>query len=306
MDAIDRFLRYISAELNFSPNTVAAYRRDLESWRDHATAGGRRPLDAASMTPSDLRTWLAAKRRRECSAMTLKRRLSSLRSFYRYMMRHEGLGANPAAELVAARLPKPLPVSVRPAETASMLDSADEDAAADDATFVQIRDALILEMFYATGMRCSELIDLRDADVSTTRMTLTVMGKRRKERQIPMTPRVAAMTRRYRQSREETVGTSTAEAFFVRPDGQPLYRKLVYNIVHDAMTAAGVHASRLSPHVMRHSCATDLLNGGADLESVRSLLGHASLATTQIYTHLSYRDLQHNYQLAHPRAQKTQ
>lgn len=300
MKVIDRFIQYITAELNLSPNTVAAYGRDLRAWHEFSTVRDE-DFHPESMTASDLRTWLAHERSKGCSAVTLRRKLQSLRAFYTYMMRHEGLQSNPAAELTAASIPHPLPVNVRQAETCAMLDSLADTGN----TFEAQRDTLILELLYATGMRCQELIDLYDSAADTSSLTLKVLGKRRKERIIPITPSLAVKIDRYRDARRDATGLSATDTLFVRSDGQPLYRKMVYTIVHNAMTNAGIHAPRLSPHVLRHSCATDMLNGGADLNSVRELLGHASLSTTQIYTHLTYRDLQQNYQHAHPRAKSS-
>lgn len=302
MDTIDRFIRYLEAELNLSPNTVAAYARDLRQWESFATGDGAREFRPDDVTASDLRTWLAAERRTECSARTLRRKTQSLRAFYRYLMTTEGLKSNPAADIDTARLPRPLPVFVRQSETGAMLDAMERDAADTD-DFTSVRNALMVEMLYQTGMRSQELIDLEDDAVDTAASRMRVMGKRRKERIIPFGPRLAAMIDDYRARRARATGVSATDAFFVRPDGRPLYRRLVWSVVHTAMADAGVHASRMSPHVLRHSCATDMLNAGADLNSVRELLGHASLATTQVYTHLTYRDLLNNYQHAHPRAQ---
>jgi len=304
MDILQRFIHYIGAEQNLSPNTVAAYRRDLEAWRDYATSGGRREFVPDDMSPTDLRVWLADCRRQGCSTLTLRRKLQSLRAFYRYMMRYEGLPSSPAAELQAARVAHPLPVQVKEAETHAMLDAMEADTAVCDAGFEAVRNALIVEMLYDTGLRCQELIDLKDAGVDTVNGIMRVMGKRAKERLVPIAPHLAQAIVKYRSVRAEETGITVTGPFFVRSNGMALYRRLVYSIVHNAMAGAGVHASRLSPHVLRHSCATDMLNHGADLNTVRELLGHASLATTQIYTHLTYRDLQQNYQQAHPRAQK--
>lgn len=299
MELIEKFLSYMSVELNLSANTVAAYRRDLMAWRADAVSDGRRDFRPMDMKASDLRRWLALERRRGCSVATLRRKTQSLRSFFRYLMRRHGLTANPADEITGVRMPRPLPAVAKQAETRAML-----DAEVDPTDFRQVRDALIVEMLYDCGLRCQELVDLQDSGVDTVGMTLRVMGKRRKERIVPFGKPLADKIKAYRELRAKQTGLSATDTLFVRDDGNPLYRKLVYNVVHSSMLGAGVHAPRLSPHVLRHCCATDMLNAGADLDAVRQMLGHASLATTQIYTHLTYRDLQHNYQHAHPRALK--
>jgi integrase/recombinase XerC len=152
-------------------------------------------------------------------------------------------------------------------------------------------------------MRRAELISLRDANVDTTRSELKVLGKRNKERIIPFGKELADAITLYRDVRRQQTGITHPEAFFIRPGGDPLYPMLVERIVKQALTGHTL-ASRLSPHTLRHSFASDMLNNGADLTSVQQLLGHKSLATTQVYTHITYRELQQNYQLAHPRAQK--
>ncbi|MDE6544541.1 MAG: tyrosine-type recombinase/integrase, partial [Paramuribaculum sp.] len=209
--------------------------------------------------------------------------------------------ANPVSGINPGRLPKRLPVNVKPEETASMLDGMAEN----DGDFTAVRNRLIMEMLYETGMRSAEIMGLRDDQVDTRRQELRVLGKRNKERIIPFGASLAGLIDEYREARLMPGGPGAADSgqpMFVRPDGRPLYRKLVYNIVHSAMSDAGVHATRLSPHVMRHSFATDMLSGGAALNSVQQLLGHASLATTQIYTHISLEELRKNYAAAHPRA----
>lgn len=301
---IHRFIDYISRELSYSDHTVEAYRRDLSQWADWATSGHPAELRPSDVTTDDLRLWVATLSRQGNSVITVRRKVQSLRRFFRWMMAYHGLDRNPAADLQLARKPKPLPVYVRPEETRTLL-ASDPDAA----DFASLRDHLMLELLYTTGMRCSELITLKDSQTDTRRCELKVLGKRNKERLIPFGQTLAQTIDRYRAARDSQPQTAvsprdTAAPLLVRDNGQPLYRKMVYNTVHRAMEMAGVHATRLSPHVMRHSCATDLLNAGASLPTVQRLLGHASLESTQIYTHVTYRELQQNYQTAHPRALK--
>lgn len=299
------FLRHLEAELNFSPHTVAAYRRDLRDWEHWATDGGARQLNALDMTVADLRAWLGHESRRGLAGSSVKRKASALRTFYHYLLERGMIASSPAETLVTPKLPKPLPVFVKPGEMQTLL--AEDDARA-RTPFEAARNRLIIDLLYSTGLRCQELIDLRDAWADTVAGTLRVMGKRRKERIVPVGRQLCDDIDAYRSVRD-TEGLSpsagdTDGRLIVSLRGEPMSHTGVYNVVHRMMEQAGVHASRLSPHVLRHSCATDLLNAGADLNSVRELLGHRSLATTQIYTHLTYRDLQKNYQQAHPRAAK--
>lgn len=306
MNVIDKFLRHLEHELNYSRNTVEAYRRDLDQWADFATGGNPHLLKAEDVTNSDLRLWIGSVAREGVSARTVRRKASAIKSLYRFMLREGIISVNPAAHLTLPKLSSELPVFLRTSETETML----EQATADKTDFTAVRDALILELLYSTGMRCSELIELKDSDCDTRRGELKVLGKRNKERVIPFGEVVAEAVDRYRALRDANPQTAVAKSdltapLLVKEDGEPLYRQLVYRVVHSSMELAGAKASRLSPHVLRHTMATDMLNAGAPLASVQQLLGHASLTSTQIYTHVSYRDLQNNYQLAHPRAQKT-
>ena len=296
---ITEFLKYLRNELGLAGLTVEAYGRDLRQWADYATDGGRFDLRPETTSVNDLRLWLAAQSREGASPRTLRRKIQSLRSFFRFMMRVHGMESNPAAELPFPRQPHELPVYVRQEETMAMIDS---EEACDPDDFEAVRNALILDMLYSTGLRCSELIGLTDVNVDTVKGELKVLGKRSKERIVPFGHELSEQIERYRRLRSGIAGHDVGGYFFVRPDGRPLYRKMVYNVVHNAMEGS-VHASRMSPHVLRHSFATDMLNSGAELTSVQQLLGHQSLSTTQIYTHISIRELKQNYQLAHPRAQ---
>lgn len=295
---INSFLKYITTEIQLSAPTVEAYSTDLRQWADFATNGGQHNLRPETTTLSDLRLWIASVARNGASPRTLRRKIQSLRIFFRYMMKCHGLKSNPAMELIAPKTSKELPIYIRTEEMNSML-----DADFDRSDFESTRNKLILTMFYSTGLRCSELMNLTDANVNTQKGQLKVHGKRNKDRIVPFGSELAELIQSYRQLRNQQVESRESENFFVRPNGQPLYRKLIYNIVHSAMEGS-VHTPRKSPHVLRHSFATDMLNGGARLTSVQQLLGHKSLTATQIYTHISYRDLKQIYQQAHPRALK--
>ncbi len=292
---IESFLEYIRCELNLSACTVLAYGTDLTDWARFATGGRPEELEPLSVTQSDLRLWVAELSRRGLGRRSIRRKVSALRSFYNYLCARCGAAGNPAAELRTARPPKDLPVYVRPDELNEVIDSG-----LDATEFEAVRNELIVTMLYSAGLRCSELINLKDSDINQARGELKVLGKRNKERIVPFGTELSQMIERYKHLRPS--GPGPDGELLTRADGRAMYRKAIYNIVHSAL--AGVHATRRSPHVLRHSFATDMLNSGADLNAVSRLLGHASLATTQIYTHVTLRDLQNNYQLAHPRAQK--
>ena len=294
-DIIDKYLQYIKLELNLSEHTQVAYGNDLRQWEQFLTGGGEQ-LDVASVTASDIRAWLLQLSGSGDNARTLRRKVQAVRSFYKWLMRNGTVVVNPAASVELARVPKRLPQLVREDSVDSLLDSK-----IDDADFEQVRNRLIVMMLYETGMRRAELISLLDKNVDTAKGELKVHGKRDKDRIIPFGTELADWIEKYRSLREDQA--LAGEHFFVRESGEPLYPMLVYRIVREALTEAGVTSKR-SPHVLRHTFATAMLNDGAALNSVKELLGHESLATTQIYTHVTFSELKNNYKLAHPRALK--
>lgn len=295
---IEAFLKYIRCELNYSAHTVSSYATDLNQWADFATGGRPESLMPMDTTTADLRQWIASVAAAGASGSTLRRKVQSLRAFFRFLMLRHGLRHNPASDLPQIKRSQPLPAYIRPEETNRILDEP-----VDSNDFIETRDRLIMNMLYTTGIRSSELVSLTDSNVNLSRSELKVHGKRNKDRVIPFGNELAQMINDYRHLRD-TQGGGTTGSFFTRPGGDPLYRGLLYRIVHRELLQGGAHATKLSPHVMRHSFATDMLNNGADLSAVQQLLGHQSLMTTQVYTHITYRELKQNYQLAHPRALK--
>lgn len=292
---IDNYLQFIRLEKNLSPHTVVAYRCDLEQWEQFLTSG-KEALDVKSVTTGDIRAWMLHLNKQGDSARTMRRKVQAVRSFYKWLMKQGMASDSPAAAVELARIPKRLPQLVR---TSSMDELLDQEI--DETDFVQVRNRLIVMMLYETGMRRAELLDLLDRNVDTASGELKVHGKRDKDRIIPFGTELAQAIDSYRLLRDELV--SGCEHFFVKEDGNPLYPMLVYRIVRRALQEVGVTSKR-SPHVLRHSFATAMLNDGAAINSVKELLGHESLATTQIYTHVTFSELKNNYKLAHPRALK--
>ncbi len=290
----DAFLTYIRCELALSARTVSTYTSALRQWREFVADHYGPAHDPAATTVGDIRLWVAAMAARGVQARTIAKLLSALRSFFRFMCERHGMVANPAADIHAARVRRTLPAVIRPEDTARVL-----DAPLDTGDFGEVHRRLVMLMLYSTGMRASELLGLRDDAVDLGRRELKVLGKRNKERIIPFGDELSRMITLYRSLRP----ASTAPTLFVDTRGRPLRYRALLDTVHGSLVGR-VRAARTTPHVMRHSFATDMLNSGASLTAVQQLLGHASLATNQIYTHLSYREIQPNYQLAHPRAQK--
>ena len=292
---IERFLQYLRHERNLSWRTVDLYRRDLDQWEAHMTAGGRE-LDLLSVTEGDIRAWLMQRSGHGDCSGTLRHKVQAIRALYRYLMRRGETSVNPAAQVELAKLAKPLPKFVREKTVDAVL-----DADIDMEDFTQMRDRLIVMLFYETGIRLSELIGLQDAAVDVDKCELKVRGKRDKDRIVPFGDELAEWIDRYRGLRQAVM--PVCGNLFVTLKGKPLYPSLVYHVVHDSLAVAGA-TGKLSPHVLRHTFATVMLNNGAELNNVKELLGHESLAATQVYTHVTLSELQHNYELAHPRALK--
>ena len=314
---INSFLTYLRCELNRSAHTVLSYHTDILQFARFITGDHPDQFRPELTEPADLRSWTLRLAQSGVSLRSIRRKVSSLSALFRYLMQRGLMTHNPAREIPLARPHADLPTFIRQDEMQQIIEShldtlmRPSDAGAPPTenstdtvdSFTDTRNALILLMFYSTGLRLSELIGLMDADVDTARGELKVLGKRNKERLIPFGTELADAIGAYRLRRNAEGATSPTGRFFTRPDGSDLYPTLVQRLVKKELQG-NTHASRLSPHTMRHSFATDMLNNGADLRSVQKLLGHESLQTTQVYTHVTRSELQHNYKLAHPRAQK--
>ena len=292
---IDRFLKYIDNELNLSALTVDGYGNDLRQFNDFIVHL-KGDADAAGVTPADIRAWVVDLADKGDCARTIRRKIQAVRAFYRYLLTRGVLKDNPAADVELAKTAKRLPQYVRQGNMDKLLDEE-----VDMSDFTAVRDRLVAMMLYETGIRRAELIGLKDCNVDTAKCAIKVHGKRDKVRIVPFGAELKEWIDAYRVLRDtECRGNET---FFVRPDGKPLYSTLVYRIVHEALIEAG-GCSKFSPHVLRHSFASALLNNGAQLMSVKELLGHESLASTQVYTHITFSELKDNYKHAHPRALK--
>jgi integrase/recombinase XerD len=290
---LDAFLLHLSAERGLSPHTVRAYASDLARYIEWAE---RSNVDALAPTHRDLRRYLAYLDRAGYARRTVARRLASVRTFMGYLVDEAVVSSDPSHVVSAPKLPRRLP-SVVPQDALRVL----LDAPAAD-TRVGIRDRAILETLYATGMRVSELAGLQISRVDLRSGSATVMGKGSKERTVPLHPFAIARLRDYLdRSRPLLLKGTDPGAVFLSTRGNPLSTDAIRRLFKRHLTTAGVVTS-LSPHALRHSFATHLLEGGADLRTVQELLGHVALSTTQIYTHVSMRRLQDVHRRAHPRA----
>ncbi len=293
MEIKESFLQYISTEKRYSRHTVTSYRNDLDqfmSWLEETRPGA----DLLSVTHGDVRGWMISLLEGGASASTVHRKISALRTLVRYMRRHELISGDPVAGLKLPRKPKQLPVFVAEDALAKLLD---EFRFGDN--FSGIRDRIVVEFLYLTGMRRSELINLRDTDVDLSAGQVRVTGKREKQRVIPLAAGFVKSLGLYLEARSEK-GFS-GNWFFVTDRGNKMYDRAVYNIVTRYL-AMVTTIEKKSPHVLRHTFATHMLNRGADLNSIKELLGHASLSATQVYTHNTFEQLKKIYKQAHPRA----
>lgn len=297
VDVIDKFIKYLESEMTASVHTVKAYRCDLMQFARWLTGDKPEDLDVRSVTMQDIRAWLGTLARQGLTPRSLRRKLLSVRSFFRYLRKSELIPVNPATDVDLPKLPRSLPKFIPQREMELIVGR--EAFETDD--FTTFRNKLIIDILYSTGIRRSELLGLRDEDISLTAGEIKVHGKRRKDRIIPIPEQLCERIKNYKSMRE-ALWPGCKGAFLLSGKGRPLNNEALSSIVKIELGSSS--AARKTPHVLRHSCATALLREGAEINSVKELLGHSSLATTQIYTHLSFSELQHNYKQAHPRAKK--
>ena len=291
---IDSFLEYLRLERNYSEKTVVSYGIDLREFEGYFKKTDAE-IDFTTVDADVVRNWVMHLMDEGRAATSVNRKLSTLRSFYRFLLKKKVMTVNPMTKVVGPKKKKPLPSFVR---------EKDMDRLLDDLTFGEgyegCRDRMILEVFYATGMRLSELIGLDDVDVDFSAKLIKVTGKRNKQRLIPFANELEHDLRVYIKVRDEALPNGS-DAFFVRKDGKRMYPMQVYRLVKRNLSKV-VTLKKRSPHVLRHTFATAMLNDCAELRAVKELLGHESLTTTEVYTHTTFEELKKVYELAHPRA----
>lgn len=291
----DLFLDYLTAERNDSPHTVVGYGRDIREFQAFLESLYS-SADWTRVRAEDVREWIIyLLDERNISPASVNVKLSALRSFYRYLRLTGYVSINPMEKIASLKTSRPLPYFVRESEMDRLLELTLEDR-----SLGGIRDRLVIMMLYETGIRRSELLGLKDSDVDTAAMQVKVTGKRNKQRIIPFGNELKEEIQAYLCSRESELGLKEAAAFFVTDKGTPLTDSLLSSIVKDNLSKVTT-IKKKSPHVLRHSFATAMLNNKADLTSIQKLLGHESVATTEIYTHVSFEELKNEYKNAHPR-----
>ncbi|MEO7017320.1 MAG: tyrosine recombinase XerC [Leifsonia sp.] len=296
--AIEGYSVHLAVERGYSAQTVRAYRSDLTSFA--AFAGKRGVAATSDITLDVLRDWLWAAAQEGRSKATLARRSASARGFTAWVARAEGAATDPAARLRSPKADKTLPRVINRAQMSGMLDGLAERASEGEPN--ALRDLAVVELLYASGIRVSELTGLDVDDLDLERLTVRVLGKGAKERVVPFgVPARDALVDYQRRSRSILAGARSGPALFLGVRGGRLGTRAVYELVA-GLLADIPGGGPAGPHALRHTAATHLLDGGADLRAVQELLGHASLGTTQIYTHVSTERLKESYRIAHPRA----
>jgi integrase/recombinase XerC len=292
---VESFLKYLKFQKRISPHTLLAYRNDLQQFQLFLSTNF--PGDnVESVTYDQLRMWLISLVDAGLEPVSVNRKIATLRSFYKFLLREELIAKDPTVKIKVLKTKNKLPTFVKASEMNTVLD--DETHTGTD--FTRSRDKLILELFYATGIRLSELIGLTENNVDLHQRTIKVLGKRNKERVIPIQKHLSDLMKAYKKIRDREVGKKDHTYFFVTDSGAQCYPVMIYRIVKKYLQQTS--SEKKSPHVLRHSFATHLLDKGAEINAVKDLLGHSSLAATQVYTHNSMEKLKKVFDQAHPKA----
>lgn len=293
---IQAFIDYLKFEKRYSHHTIISYQNDLEQFFTYLQSQYDSP-SLKEITHSVVRSWIVELMEDEIMAKSINRKISSLRSFFKYQLKLDTIDKTPMTNIVAPKVGKRLPVFVKEEDTRQLIESL--NTATEDWNTLNAK--MLVVLFYATGMRLSELIGLKESQVDKSKCSIKVLGKGNKERVIPVTKEVLAVIEDYKSHKRKQFAEWN-EALLVTGKGKNLYPKYAYLLVKKYLGNKDFNLSKTSPHVLRHTFATHLTNNGADLNAVKELLGHSSLASTQIYTHNTIEKLKDVYKKAHPKA----
>ena len=294
---IESFRNYLQMEKKYSPHTVIAYLNDISFF----TAFNKNQFDQESIDRvnyNQIRDWIVSLVDDNISNVSVNRKMQSLKAYYKFLLKIKQIEVSPMIKHKALKTPKTLQIPFSEKEVAKVLTQISNPV-----SYEEIRDKLIIDLFYTTGIRRSELIHLKTATVNTSNHTIKVLGKRNKERILPVLPIVAQQLILFLHERTQLEKIIDLDYFFLTKKGLKLNDSFVYRLINTYFSTVSEKVKK-SPHILRHTFATHLLNNGADLNSVKELLGHSSLASTQIYTHSSLSELKKVYEDAHPRNQK--
>lgn len=291
---VDSFLKYLRFEKRYSPHTIQSYQSDLCQFQEFLTDNFQKQINLASH--SEIRSWIISLVEKGIGPRSVNRKIASLRSFYKFLIKREMIEKDPCMKISALKTSRDLPHFVQENEILSILDQfAFED------NFQGWRDRIMLEVLYGTGIRLAELLNVKDGDLDFKGATLKVLGKRNKERIIPIPDSLVPVIQNYIKVRDIAVKNRKSGNLLLTDKGEPVYAMLVYRTVKKYLKLF-TNSDKQSPHVLRHTFATHLLNKGAELNAVKDLLGHANLAATQVYTHNSLEKLKETFDQAHPKA----
>lgn len=293
--SIQPFVEYLKFEKRYSLHTVTAYQADLNEFLGFVN-GQFGETDLLTINHVIVRSWLALLKEQGLSAKSLNRKISTLKSFFKYLLKSGVIDINPMAKVISPKIGKRLPVFVKEEDAQILLESLGSSTE----NWRSLNARMIITIFYATGMRLSELINLKEKQVDFARSQIKVLGKGNKERIIPINDELADRIKEYQQLKREQFET-LEEVLLVSEKGKKLYPKYAYLIVNQHLGRSST-LDKKSPHVLRHSFATHLMNNGADLNAVKELLGHSSLAATQVYTHNTIEKLKDIHKKAHPKS----
>lgn len=294
---IDAFLEYLFLEKSYSKHTITAYRTDLIAFRKFCMLNYEQE-NITIINYAQVRSWIVSLVAASVSNITINRKVSSLKSFYKFLQKIAQIESNPLSKHKALKVAKRVQVPFTSKEINAVLENM-----AGEQDFESCRNKLVVEILYSTGMRRAELIGIKDKDVNLSDQTIKILGKRNKERYVPILSSVLISIKEY-QVFKATINADSG-FFLITSKGNKLYETLVYRIINSYFSKISTKVKK-SPHILRHSFATHLLNEGADLNSVKELLGHSSLASTQVYTHNSLDAIKKIYKQAHPRSNKKQ
>lgn len=291
---IDSFLKYLQFEKRLSGNTVIAYQNDLGQFSTFIQSTFHQD-DVASADHGMVRAWIISLVDAGINPASVNRKIACLRTFFKFLLREQAIKTNPMTKIRVLKTPKRLPAFVKESDMVQVLDQREfEDS------FAGWRERLVLELFYGTGIRLSELIGLTERSVDLKGRTIRVLGKRKKERVIPFSTHLVKILEGYLSMKRRSV-SAVSDALLVTDSGSPCYPTMIYRIVKNNLSTFTT-AEKTSPHVLRHTYATHLLNKGAEINAVKDLLGHSSLAATQVYTHNSMEKIKKAFDQAHPKA----
>ena len=295
MNHTTEFLEYIQFEKRCSAHTLTSYKCDLDQFFEFVNKD-LQVEEISQVNSKDIRGWVVFLMEKNISPRSVNRKLATLRTYYKFLLREKLVEINPLDKVIAPKTSKNLPEFVEDIKMSRLLDDIEFKN-----NFEGVRDKLILEMFYSTGMRLSELVGLKMKDVDLYTNNVKVLGKRNKERLIPFTKELRKSIDKYILYRLDEFPDTEEETFFLTNKGDKCYQKFVYRIVNYYLSKVTTQSKR-SPHILRHTFATHMLNAGADLNAIKEILGHANLSATQIYTHNNFEKLNKVYEQAHPRA----